>query len=86
MLIKKSFRVVLSGAYQSFEFKTSIAEDFDIRSEDEEAVKKASEALQSTAVDIVYKDIEAHVMYDPDFKIVMDVRADALKKASKIVK
>jgi hypothetical protein len=86
MLIKKGFRIVLSGAYQSYEFQTSIEEEFDIKLTDENDVIAASETLQSLAVDSVARDIEAHKMYDEKFKTVCDVRADQLAKAAKIIK
>lgn len=86
MLIKKSFRVVLSGAYQSFEFQTSLEHEYDINPEDTDKVNKASDELLALAVDLVEKDIEAYKMKDDKFRIVLDVRADQLIKAAKVLK
>jgi len=86
MLIKKSFRIVLSGAYQSFEFQTSLDHEFDVNPDDTKAVQKASDTLLSLAIDLVEQDIENYKMKDDKFKVVMDVRADQLAKAAKIVK
>jgi len=76
----------LSGAYQSYEFQTSIEEEFDIKSGNAEAVAEASDALLVLAMDSVKRDIETCKMDDDKFKIVCDVRADQLVKAVKSAK
>ncbi len=83
MLIKKSFEVTLSGAYQSYKFSTSIEREINVNPDDTDAVNKASDDLMAVVIDIVEKDIEAYKLKDDKFKTVLNVRADALTKAAK---